>query len=139
MSGRPRRPTGAPPATGTPPGAGGSGEAAGPQACLQSLLDLLARRHALGCVWELRSAALPYPALVQRLGAAPAQVSQRLRELREAGLVEVDEAGDYRLSAQGRRLLGVLEPCAAFAQQWAALTPRQRVPRGAAASGRDES
>lgn len=105
---------------------------------LRDLVDLIGRRHALPAVWELRGPAQPFRTLVQRLGAPEAQVSQRLRELRETGLVEVDEAGDYRLTGEGRRLLDLLEGLEVFAEGWAALSPRQRRPRGSASSGRGE-
>jgi DNA-binding HxlR family transcriptional regulator len=102
------------------------------------LLDLLARRHGLDAVWELRGAPYPFPALASTLGAPPAVLTQRLRELREAGFVEVDEGGDYRLTAQGRRLQGHLESLATYAEQWASLSPRQRSPRGSTDRGRGE-
>lgn len=105
---------------------------------LFALVDLLARRHSLALVWSLRRGPEAYPALLARVGAATSVASQRLRELREAGFVEVDEAGDYRLTAHGRRLLDPLERLDAFAADWAALTPRQRLPRGAAHRGRGE-
>ena len=106
---------------------------------LQSLIDLLARRHALALVWELRGPAQPFRTLARRLGVSEDRLSQRLRELREAGLIHVDEAGDYRLSSEGRRLLHPLERLADFAEGWAALTPRQRVPRGSSVTGRGEN
>ena len=105
---------------------------------LQDLVELLARRHALGLVLALRGGPQAFAVLVAGADAAPAQVSQRLRELREAGIVEVDESGDYRLSAEGRRLQGQLESLAGWADRWAALRPRQRVPRGAPDRGRGE-
>ncbi len=105
---------------------------------LFDLLDLLGRRHALAAVWELRGAPHPFPALVSALGAPASVLTQRLRELREAGLVEVDEGGDYRLTAHGRRLQGHLEALAEYADQWAALSPRQRTPRGSTDRGRGE-
>ncbi len=105
---------------------------------LRDLVDLLGRRHSLAAVWELRGPAQPFRVLVQRLGVLEAQVSQRLRELRESGLIEVDEGGDYRLTGEGRRLLDQLEGLAEFAEGWAALSPRQRRPRGAAVTGRGE-
>ena len=89
-------------------------------------------------MWELRGPALSFKVLVQRLAAPEAQVSQRLRELREGGLVEVDEGGDYRLTGEGRRLLDLLEALEGFAEGWAAMSPRQRRPRGSASSGRGE-
>ena len=116
------------------PSAGG----AAPEA-LTGLVDLLARRHALAAIWELRGPAQPFRTLTKRLGAADDRLSQRLRELRESGLVEVDEGGDYRLSSEGRRLLDLLERLSDFAGGWAALTPRQRTPRGSRTSGRGEN
>ncbi len=105
---------------------------------LQDLVDLLARRHALGLVWRLRGGPQPFGVLVAALDVPGPQVAQRLHELREGGIVEVDESGDYRLAGAGRRLLGALEPLADAAARWAALTPHQRVPRGAPARGRGE-
>lgn len=105
---------------------------------LRDLVDLLARRHALGLIWELRGPAQPFRTLVQHVGAAENQVSQRLRELRESGLVEVDEAGDYRLTGEGRRLLDIVTALESFAEGWAAMSPRQRQPRGSATAGRGE-
>lgn len=101
-------------------------------------MDLLGRRHALVCVLELRGGSLPFRTLAQRAGAPESAISQRLRELREAGLVEVDEVGDYRLTAEGRRLQGPLEQLLAYAEHWVTLSPRQRVPRGAATHGTGE-
>ena len=105
---------------------------------LRDLFDLLSRRHVLPVVWELRGPAQPFRTLAQRLAAPEAQLSQRLRELRESGLAEVDEAGDYRLTGEGRRLLDLLEALDTFADGWANMSPRRRRPRGAASSGRGE-
>lgn len=106
---------------------------------LAHLVDLLGRRHSLDAIWELRGPAQPFRTLARRLGAADDRLSQRLRELRESGLIEVDEGGDYRLSSEGRRLLDLLERLSEFAGGWAALTPRQRMPRGSRTSGRGEN
>lgn len=105
---------------------------------LFDLVELVGRRHALAVLWELRGAPYPFGVLVSTLSSPPAVLTQRLRELREAGLIEVDEAGDYRLTSHGRRLQGPLEQLAAFAAQWTALTPRQRAPRGTADRGAGE-
>ncbi|WP_338083944.1 helix-turn-helix domain-containing protein [Candidatus Frankia nodulisporulans] len=104
---------------------------------LAALVELLGRRYALGVYWRLRAGAESFRTLEARLDAPAAQLTQRLRELREGGIVEVDEVGEYRLTAHGRRLQGVIEPLAAWADEWAALRPRQRVPRGAADRGYD--
>ncbi len=104
------------------------------------LAALLGRRFALGLYWHpaLRGGSLPFRTLAARLDAPQTQLVQRLRELREAGLVEVDEVGEYRLTTHGRRLQGVIEPLAVWAQEWATLSPRQRTPRGASTRGHDE-
>jgi DNA-binding HxlR family transcriptional regulator len=101
-------------------------------------VELLGRRFALGVYWHLRGGSLSFRALLGRLDVPEAQLTQRVRELREAGLVEVDEVGGYRLTVHGRRLQGVVEPLAAWADEWAALSPRQRTPRGAASRGHGE-
>lgn len=105
---------------------------------LERLVELLARRLVLPLLGQLRGAAQPFGVLVAAVAATPPQVSQRLRELREAGFIEVDEAGDYRLSGDGRRLQGALEPLTTVAAAVASRTPRQRAPRGAATRGRGE-
>lgn len=105
---------------------------------LEELVALLARRHALPLLWLLRGGPQSFGVLVAAVGAPAPQVSQRLRELREAGFCAIDEGGDYRLSAEGRRLQGVLEPMAALAQRWVDLTRGSRVPRGSATHGRGE-
>lgn len=108
---------------------------------LQELVELLGRRHALTLVVSLQGGPQPFGVLAAgaaNAGAGTSQVTQRLRELREAGLVEVDEGGDYRLTRQGRRLQGALDALRAVAGEWAALTPRQRSPRRATARGRGE-
>ncbi|AEH10640.1 MULTISPECIES: winged helix-turn-helix transcriptional regulator [Protofrankia] len=108
-------------------------------AALAEVIDLLGRRHALPVFWILRDGPTAFRSLAARLDATESHLSQRLRELREAGIIEVDEAGDYRLSAHGRRLQGLLEPLDGWARQWSRLGPRGRVPRGSATRGRGES
>jgi DNA-binding HxlR family transcriptional regulator len=106
---------------------------------LQSLVDLLARRHSLALIWELRGPAQPFRNLARRLGVSEDRLSQRLRELREAGLVQVDEGGDYRLSSEGRRLLDPLTRLSGFAAEWSTMSARQRTPRGSSSLGRGEA
>ncbi|MBL7496611.1 helix-turn-helix transcriptional regulator [Frankia sp. CNm7] len=111
---------------------------AGADLPLAMLLDLLGRRHSLAIFWSLRATPRSFRALEAGLDAPTAQLTQRARELREAGLIEVDEAGDYRLTSHGRRLQGLLEPLSDWAGEWAGLTARQRTPRGSATRARDE-
>jgi DNA-binding HxlR family transcriptional regulator len=105
---------------------------------LAALLDLLGRRFGLAVFWGLRGAPRSFRALAARLDAPESQLTQRLRELREAGIVEVNEVGDYRLTVHGRRLQGALEPLADWSREWSRLSPRQRVPRGSADRGHGE-
>lgn len=106
---------------------------------LTEVVELLARRHALALVRALGGRSTGFRELARSLGAAEPVASQRLRELRGAGIVEVSEAGDYRLTNHGRRLLGALDALAAVAARLVELTPRQRSPRGAAEQGRGET
>ena len=76
-----------------------------------SALDLLGRRWALRVLWELRDEALTFRALRARCNAmSPSVLNQRLAELRESGLVEIDPDGGYRLAIAGRDLLRALAP-----------------------------
>ena len=85
-----------------------------------ALLDLLGRRWALRVVWELREGPLVFRSLQQRCeGMSSSVLSQRLRELRAAGVVEAGGDG-YALTAEGRDLLSAYEPLAAWAERWAA-------------------
>lgn len=85
---------------------------------VMALLDLLGRRWALRVLWELREEAYTFRALQERCDAvSPSVLNQRLAELREAGIVELHDAG-YRLTADGRRLLAALAPLDAWAKRW---------------------
>jgi DNA-binding HxlR family transcriptional regulator len=80
--------------------------------------DLLGRRGVLRILWELRDGdAVTFRVLQAAAELSPATLNTRLRELREAGLVEAD-AG-YRLSKLGSQLLPALEPLGAWSKQWA--------------------
>jgi DNA-binding HxlR family transcriptional regulator len=94
------------------------------------LVELLGRRHGWSLVWTLRHGAHSAGSLTRVVGADESVALQRLRELRSAGLVEVDEVGDYRLTTHGRRMLDPIESLSSFAESWSRLTPRQRTPRG---------
>jgi DNA-binding HxlR family transcriptional regulator len=85
-----------------------------------ALLDLLGRRWALRVLWELRvDEALTFRELQTRCGDISSSVlNDRLRELREADIVDAD-AGGYRLTREGRALLDALAPLDAWAKRWA--------------------
>jgi DNA-binding HxlR family transcriptional regulator len=83
-------------------------------------LDLLGRRWTLRVLWELRDEPLTFRGLRARCDAmSPSVLNQRLTELRQAGLVELDPAGGYRLAGAGRELLRALAPLQAWATRWA--------------------
>lgn len=86
-----------------------------------ALLDLLGRRGVLRVLWELRDG---HPQSFRLLQAScdnmsPSVLNDRLRELREAGLLEPGEAG-YALTATGMDLLRHLKPLNHWAEGWAA-------------------
>ncbi len=73
---------------------------------MMALLDLLGRRWALRVIWELRDAPLTFRVLQERCaGMSSSVLSQRLQELREAGIVTLAEEG-YALTRRGARAAG---------------------------------
>ena len=86
---------------------------------IMALLDLLGRRWTLRIVWELREGALRFRELQDLIGASPTIVNTRLAELREARLVELDEATGYRLTTLGRELLQLFLPLHVWSEKWA--------------------
>lgn len=83
------------------------------------LLDLLGRRWTLRIVWELREGSLRFRELQDLIGASPTIVNTRLAELRDARLVELDEATGYRLTALGKELLQLFLPLHLWSEKWA--------------------
>ena len=85
-----------------------------------ALLELLGRRWALRILWELRLEPATFQALQARCDSMSTSVlSQRLTDLREAQLVEKDQAGSYRLTDPGSRLLARLDGMDEWTQEWA--------------------
>jgi DNA-binding HxlR family transcriptional regulator len=85
-----------------------------------ALLDLLGRRWTLRILWELRQGPLNFRELREACGGmSPSVLNLRLRELREAGIVVLQDSGGYLLSEPGRQLLSALAPLQAWADRWA--------------------
>lgn len=86
-----------------------------------ALLDLLGRRWTLRVLWELREDDVQtFRELQARCGNISSSVlNQRLRELREAGIVASEATGGYHLTNEGRSLLRALAPVDAWAKRWA--------------------
>jgi DNA-binding HxlR family transcriptional regulator len=95
---------------------------------VMALLDLLGRRWALRVLWELREDGVPtFRELQSRCGGISSSVlSERLRELRQAGIVAEPAGRGYRLSEEGRGLLDALAPVEAWSRRWAGRADRER-------------
>jgi DNA-binding HxlR family transcriptional regulator len=77
---------------------------------------LLERRHAITILWASTSGAVRFNEFRQAVsGVAPKTLSERLRELEQAGVLErrvVDASppyAEYRLTDRGRKLASVVE------------------------------
>ena len=78
-------------------------------AALLALFDVLGRRWALRVVWELRTGGLTYRDLAARIPDMSTSVlTQRLRDLRMARLIEHKRGSGYQLTTEGHALLGHL-------------------------------
>jgi DNA-binding HxlR family transcriptional regulator len=87
---------------------------------IMALLDLLGRRWVLRIVWELREKPRRFRELQELIGgASPTIVNTRLRELREARLIEIDPEAGYRLTALGQELLKLFLPLHLWSEKWA--------------------
>jgi DNA-binding HxlR family transcriptional regulator len=88
---------------------------------VMALLDLLGRRWSLRVLWELRSGeGCTFRELQARCAEVSSSVlNDRLRELREAGIVAATTGSGYALTAEGMRLLQALEPLDGWAKRWA--------------------
>jgi DNA-binding HxlR family transcriptional regulator len=91
---------------------------------VMALLDLLGRRGTLRLLWELRDGH-PQSFRLLRSSAddmSPSVMNGRLKELREAALVELADAG-YLLTPAGLELIKHLKPLNRWADGWASGLP----------------
>ena len=94
---------------------------------IMALMDLLGRRWALRVIWELREGRLTFRALQEACdGVSPTVLNERLRELRESGLVDSAGARGYGLTGLGRELIEQFLPLVAWSGRWAAALTRAR-------------
>ncbi len=85
---------------------------------IMAALDLLGRRWALRVLWELRAGPLTFRAIREACeDVSPSVLNSRLRELREAELVEKSDAG-YVLTTSGKELRRALEPLSRWSEEW---------------------
>jgi DNA-binding HxlR family transcriptional regulator len=94
---------------------------------IMALLDLLGRRMTLRILWELREKHLTFRALQEAAATNPSVLNARLKELREARLVEHTAEG-YALSPQGKALLETFLPLHTWADAWAKALATTRKP-----------
>jgi DNA-binding HxlR family transcriptional regulator len=84
-----------------------------------ALFDLLGRHWAMGIVWNLHAGPCTFRDLRDRCeSVSPTVLNTRLRELREANLVETSPDG-YRLTPLGQRLYALLLPLGKWSKIWA--------------------
>lgn len=93
---------------------------------IHQLFDLLESRYALRVLWALRDGHRQTFRLLQDSvgGITPNTLNTRLKELRQAGLVEHGAEG-YGSTESGRDLLKRLNDLHAFAGRWAATLPKK--------------
>lgn len=96
-------------------------------AATHQLLGLLEARYAMRVLWALRDGHAQTFRLLQDSvgGITPNTLNTRLKELREAGLI--DHGGDgYLATATGLELLKRLGELPAFAAKWAATQSKKK-------------
>jgi DNA-binding HxlR family transcriptional regulator len=88
---------------------------------IMALLDLLGRRWSLRILWELRTGeSLTFRELQARCAEVSSSVlNDRLRELRDAGIVTAQPGRGYSLTPEGLRLIDDLAPLDGWAKRWA--------------------
>ena len=85
-----------------------------------ALLDLLGRRWSLRIIWELRASRATFRALREACGnPSPTVLNERLRELREARLVDLVESEGYGLTHHGKELFELFMPLGEWSERWA--------------------
>ena len=83
------------------------------------LLSLLEKRWALRILWELRDERLSFRQLRDRCDdVSPTSLNQRLKELRQFGLVDLDEQG-YGYTDLGRELGQQIGALNEWSKRWA--------------------
>jgi DNA-binding HxlR family transcriptional regulator len=91
------------------------------------LLDLLGRRWTLRVLWELRAGPKSFRGLRDACDeVSPSVLNDRLKELRAAGLVDLEKGEGYMLTASAEELGEMLLPLDEWARGWARRKSRAR-------------
>jgi DNA-binding HxlR family transcriptional regulator len=84
------------------------------------LIELLGRRWALRILWELHDQRRSFRCLREACdGVSPTVLNERLKELRESGLVDLADSEGYGLTVLGRELGERFLPLVAWSERWA--------------------
>lgn len=88
---------------------------------IMALFDLLGRRWTLRLLWELRDGPMTFRALRDAMeDVSPSVLNERLRALRDAGLVAREEGAGYVLTREAQDLATEhLIPLDGWARRWA--------------------
>ena len=88
---------------------------------IMAILDLLGRRWALRILWELhQNGPNSFRALQELCGhISPTILNARLKELRQAGIVELQGREGYFITQQGIALGRIIEQLNRWAKGWA--------------------
>lgn len=86
---------------------------------VMAVFDLLGRRWAMGVVWNLSRGAASFRQLQKSCETiSPSVLNSRLKDLKEAGLIELTGKG-YILTPMGEKLFQLLLPFKDWSIQWA--------------------
>ncbi|MGD9809519.1 MAG: winged helix-turn-helix transcriptional regulator [Deferribacterales bacterium] len=86
---------------------------------IMAVFDLLGRSWALGIIWNLSRGSATFRELQSVCESiSPTILNKRLKELKEAGLVDRSLDG-YILTEQGSELFTILEPFGKWSVKWA--------------------
>lgn len=101
-------------------------------AAVNQLFERLECRYAMRVLWALRDGHPQTFRLLQDSvgGITPNTLNTRIKELREAGLLDHGNDG-YTVTPTGHDLLKRLSDVQPFAARWAAAHPRKTIPRAA--------
>ena len=86
---------------------------------IMALLDLWAGAGRCASSGNCATSLAASASLQDSIGASPTIINTRLAELREAKLVELDEAVGYRLTPLGQELLRLFLPLHLWSEKWA--------------------
>lgn len=88
---------------------------------IMAILDLLGRRWALRILWELHQSGPNSFRTLQKLcgDISPTVLNLRLKELREAGIVELRDGEGYLITEEGVTLGRIIDQLNIWAKRWA--------------------